>query len=604
MGGKVTFGIGATAGSSGTLSRHHRRLALEAMAGQELDVLVVGGGVVGSGTALDAVTRGLTVGLVEARDLASGTSSRSSKLIHGGLRYLEQLNFALVREALGERGLLLDTLCPHLVKPVPFLYPLTHRGWERLYVGSGIALYDLMAARSGHSAGLPRHRHLSRRGALARFPSLRADSLVGAIEYYDAQVDDARHTLTVARTAAVYGAHVATRAQVVKFLREGERVTGAVVEDLEHPGERIEIRARQVVNATGVWTDQTQSLIAERGQIKVRASKGIHLVVPRDRIQAETGLIVRTEKSVLFVIPWGRHWIIGTTDTDWDLDKAHPAASQRDIDYLLDHVNEVLATPLSAEDVEGVYAGLRPLLVGESEASSKLSREHRVAHPVPGLVVIAGGKYTTYRVMAKDAVDAAVHGLGSGVPPSCTEHIPLLGAEGYRALVNQRDELAGRYGLHPSRIDRLLGRYGSLIHQVLAPLTNRPDLAEPLAGADDYLRAEVVYAAAHEAGFHLEDVLTRRTRISIETWDRGLSAAPEVADLMGGELDWGEDQIRLEVTRYEARVAAERESQHQQDDLSADVVRLSAADIVATPPLSPAPAPAPHSPPGPSSAGG
>ncbi|HZG02128.1 MAG TPA: glycerol-3-phosphate dehydrogenase/oxidase [Streptomyces sp.] len=556
-----------------------RAEALARMAERELDVLVVGGGVVGAGTALDAVTRGLATGIVEARDWASGTSSRSSKLIHGGLRYLEMLDFALVREALKERGLLLRRIAPHLVKPVPFLYPLQHRGWERLYAGTGVALYDVLGAASGRSRGLPHHRHLSRRHALRVAPCLKKDALVGALQYYDAQVDDARYVATLVRTAAAYGAHAANRARVVGFLREGERVVGARVRDLEQGGE-FEVRARQVVNATGVWTDDTQRLTAERGQFHVRASKGIHLVVPRDRIHSTTGLILRTEKSVLFVIPWGRHWIIGTTDTDWDLDKAHPAASSADIDYLLDHVNSVLAVPLTRDDVEGVYAGLRPLLAGESEATSKLSREHTVAHSVPGLVVVAGGKYTTYRVMAKDAVDAAVHGLDHRVAECCTEEVPLLGAEGYPAMWNARARIAARTGLHVARVEHLLNRYGSLAEEVLALIADDPRLGEPLPYADDYLKAEVVYACSHEGARHLDDVLTRRTRISIETFDRGTRSARECAELMAPVLGWDADQIEREVAHYEKRVEAERESQRQPDDQTADAARLGAPDIV------------------------
>ena len=399
------------------LSPQARETALDAMSSAELDVLVIGGGVVGAGSALDAATRGLSVGLVEARDFASGTSSRSSKLIHGGLRYLEMLDFRLVHEALAERGLLINKIAPHLVHPLPFLYPLQHRGWERLYAGAGVALYDTLAVVSGRSRGVPYHRHLTRRGALAIFPSLRKDALVGALQYYDAQVDDARHTMFLSRTAASYGAHVASRARVVGLRREGERVTGAEVLDLES-GRRIDVLAKQVINATGVWTDELQGLVGERGQFKVRASKGIHLVVPRDRIHGSGGLILRTEKSVLFVIPWGRHWIIGTTDTDWSLDKAHPAASAADIEYLLQHVNSVLATPLTPDDVEGVYAGLRPLLSGESDSTSKLSREHAVAHSVPGLVVIAGGKASAVTPSGRNMV--SVRRPKSGwLTPSC-----------------------------------------------------------------------------------------------------------------------------------------------------------------------------------------
>jgi glycerol-3-phosphate dehydrogenase len=290
--------------------------------------------------------------------------------------------------------------------------------------------------------------------------------------------------------------------------------------------------------------------------------------------------MLRTEKSVLFVIPWGRHWIIGTTDTDWNLDKAHPAASSADIDYLLQRVNSVLSTPLTRDDVQGVYAGLRPLLAGESEATSQLSREHTVAHPLPGLVVVAGGKYTTYRVMAKDAIDAAVHGLDRRVADCVTEQIPLAGAEGYHALWNTRARIADRTGLHVARIEHLLNRYGSLAEEVLALVADDPKLGAPLGAADDYLRAEVVHAASHEGARHLDDVLTRRTRISIETFDRGTRSAREAAELMAPVLGWDEQHVEKEITHYEKRVEAERESQRQPDDLTADAARLGAPDIV------------------------
>ena len=561
------------------LSPAARQRAIDAMAsGEELDLLVVGGGVVGCGAALDGVTRGLSTGLVEQRDFASGTSSRSSKLVHGGLRYLEMLDFGLVREALHERGLLVTRLAPHLVRPVSFLYPLTHRVWERVYVGSGVALYDAMALGSGTSAGLPRHRHLTRRQAHRLMPSLRKGALVGAVQYYDAKVDDARHTMELARTAAHYGAHVANRVAVVGFLRQGERVTGVRAKDKIN-GREFEINARQIVNATGIWTDDTQALVGERGQFHVRASKGIHLVVPRDRIHSTTGLILRTATSVLFVIPWGRHWIIGTTDTDWALDKAHPAATRADIDYLLEHVNRVLATPLSHADVEGVYAGLRPLLAGESELTSKLSREHVVAHSAPGLVVVAGGKYTTYRVMAKDAVDEAVQALKDSVPPSTTDTIPLLGAVGYSAAWNQRHTLAKSAGLHVARVEHLLRRYGSLTQELLELMAERPELRQPLQGAEDHLQAEIVYAASHEGAQHLDDVLARRTRISIEVWDRGVSAARPAAELVAGVLGWDAAQVDREVDAYVDRVRAERESQTMPDDASADEARLKATDL-------------------------
>jgi glycerol-3-phosphate dehydrogenase len=563
---------------SNKIGPEERAAAIEALKSKELDVLVVGGGIVGTGAALDAVTRGLSTGLLEARDWASGTSSRSSKLVHGGIRYLEQLDFGLVREALIERGLLLQRIAPHLVKPVRFLYPLTKPVWERFYIGAGMFLYDIFSYSGGRPPGVPHHRHLTKRQIQRSIPSLAANAFTGGLTYYDAQVDDARYVSSLARTASFYGAHVASRVRVEGFVKVGQRVVGVEAHDLQ-TGERFEIRAKQVVNATGVWTDDTQAMVGERGQFKVRASKGVHLLVPRDRFQSTMGMILRTEKSVLFVIPWGRHWIIGTTDTDWNLDKAHPAATAADIDYILEHVNQVLAVPLTREDVEGVYAGLRPLLAGESDQTSKLSREHIVTHSVPGLVVVAGGKWTTYRVMAKDAIDAAADALDGKIPPSTTQDIALLGAEGYQAAWNKRGKIARAFGVHKVRIEHLLNRYGVLTDELLDLVKSRPELAEPLPGADDYIKAEVVYAASHEGALHLEDVLARRTRISIEAWDRGVSAAPVAAGLMAEVLGWDEERTESEVQNYLKRVAAERLSQEQPDDASADRVRLEAPDI-------------------------
>lgn len=455
---------------------------------------------------------------------------------------------------------------------------LQRAGSEDLYVGAGMLLYDAFSYTGLRPPGVPHHRHLSKRQLQRAVPSLANNAFVGGLTYYDAQVDDARYVANLARTAAHYGAHVANRVRVEGFLKVGERVVGVRAVDLQ-TDERFEIHAKQVVNATGVWTDDTQSMVGERGQFKVRASKGIHLVVPRDRFQSKMGMILRTEKSVLFVIPWGRHWLIGTTDTDWKLDKAHPAATAADIDYLLAHVNSVLAVPLTREDVEGVYAGLRPLLAGESEETSKLSREHIVAHSVPGLVVIAGGKWTTYRVMAKDAIDAAVDALDEKVPASTTQEIALVGAEGYQAAWNKRVKIAAKSGLHVTRIEHLLNRYGTLTDDLLELIRKRPELADPLPGADDYLGAEVVYAASHEGALHLDDVLARRTRISIEAWDRGASAAPVAARLMAGVLGWSDDRVDREVSFYLQRVEAERASQLEPDDASADRVRLEAPDI-------------------------
>lgn len=557
------------------LDSAQRTADLGRMRSETFDVVVIGGGVTGAGVALDAVARGLSVALVEQRDFAAGTSSRSSKLFHGGLRYLEQFQFGLVTEALHERNLMLRHLCPHLARPVSFLYPLTHRVWERAYVGAGVALYDILAAFGDNP--LPRHRHHGKRKARQLVPSLRADSYTGAITYSDAQVDDARHTMSVVRTAKQYGAVVASSTRVVGLRREGERVDGVEVVDVES-GDGFTIDARQVVNATGVWTDHIQDM-AGGASLRVRASKGVHLVVPRDRIRSETGLICRTPTSVLFVIPWGDHWLVGTTDTDWNLDLAHPAASAADLEYLLRQANRWLEPALTHDDIVGVYAGLRPLLHGESDSTSKLSREHAVTTVAPGLISVAGGKYTTYRVMAADAVDAAVDALGGDHPASCTESIPLVGAVGWEAVRNRRAELAAEAGLTPDQVDHLVGRYGAETPVLIDLMVQRPELARTLPGTDDYLGAEIHFAVSHEGALHLNDVLTRRTRISIETADRGVAAAPVAAAVMGRVLGWDDETREREIDNYTTRVEAERDSQKATDDRTADARRLGAEDV-------------------------
>jgi glycerol-3-phosphate dehydrogenase len=585
--------------AAGRLSPERRAADLARLQDRRYDVLVIGGGVTGAGAALDAASRGLSVALLEARDLASGTSSRSSKLIHGGLRYLEQLEFGLVHEALRERGLLAGRLAPHLVRPVPILVPLTasrgplaplERAWHRAYYGAGVALYDAFAGLTGEAVrGMPAHRHLSRTAARRLFPSLREDALTGAIRYYDGQVDDARYVATLARTAASLGATVLPSVRVVGLVRDAREVTGVRARD-EESGAEFEVSARTVVAATGVWSDNISALLEDgEPRLKVRASKGVHLVLPRSAVNGDAGLILRTPTSVLFVLPWGGHWIVGTTDTDWGLDREHPAASARDIEYLLDQVNRWLDRPVSTSDIEGVYAGLRPLLAGEArpgrsphsmdEHTSKLSREHAVVEPMLGLMLVAGGKYTTYRVMAADVIDRAARRLGPDVPASHTDQLPLLGADGYRPLWSMRADVARRHGLAVGVMEHLLERYGSLSTQLLALVAADPALGRPVEGAPEYLAAEIAYAASHEGALHLEDALTRRTRISIETAHRGVDSAGHAARLMGAVLGWDEARRDLEVEHYVARVAAERESQRMPDDLSADAARLGAPEV-------------------------
>jgi glycerol-3-phosphate dehydrogenase len=271
--------------------------------------------------------------------------------------------------------------------------------------------------------------------------------------------------------------------------------------------------------------------------------------------------------------------VIGTTDTPWDLDLAHPAASRSDIDYILEHANALLEKPLTRDDVVGVYAGLRPLLAGESDQTSKLSREHACVSPVPGLVIVAGGKYTTYRVMAEDAINEAVKGLPGNIEKSCTDKVPLIGADGYKPLWNTRATLAARTGLDVARIEHLLGRYGSAIYELLGLTESEPELLQPLSTAPKYLKVEAKYAVTHEGALHLDDILARRTRISIDTWDRGDAAAQEVAELVAPVLGWDAAAVDREVSHYRSRVAAERESQQMPDDQTADAARLGAEDV-------------------------
>jgi glycerol-3-phosphate dehydrogenase len=550
--------------SNGVLDARERSATLSRLAAERFDVLVIGGGITGAGAALDAASRGLRVALVEARDLASGTSSRSSKLIHGGLRYLEQLDFKLVYEALRERDLLVSKLAPHLVKPVSFLYPLYKKVVERPYVGAGLALYDAM---EGTRRPVPHHRHLTARGALKLAPALSSERLAGAMRYYDAQVDDARHTLTVARTAAAHSAVVATRVSAVSLVRgpDGVRVAGARVRD-EETGREITVTADAVVVCAGVWTDLVHELAGVRAGYRVRMSKGVHIVVPHEAVRAETGIILRTEKSVLFFIPWGERWIVGTTDTDFSGDRAEPIATQADVDYILAAANRVLVRPLTRADVIAVFAGLRPLVeaVGEVNGSkgakptTKVSREHVVDVPVPGLASIAGGKFTTYRLMARDVVDAAVAGFGRSVPSSVTDQLPLLGADGLAGVQAGAGRLAEDYRVSRLAVEHLIDRYGTLAGEVLDLIRADPGLAQPLADGHPYLRAEVVYAVTHEDALHVEDVLMRRMRLSIESADAGTGVAAEVSAIMGRLLGWSRRRRAAETRRYLELVAAEQ----------------------------------------------
>jgi glycerol-3-phosphate dehydrogenase len=449
---------------------------------------------------------------------------------------------------------------------VPFLYPLYKKVVERPYVGAGLVIYDAM---EGTKRPVPYHRHLTARGALRRAPALRPERLAGAMVYYDAQVDDARHTLTVARTAAAYGAIVVTRASATSLLRsaDGARVTGARVRDSE-TGRSFDVLAGCVVVCAGVWTDLVHQLGGVQAGYQVRMSKGVHLVVPRSAIDAETGIIARTDKSVLFFIPWGEQWIVGTTDTDWSGDRAEPTATGADVDYILAAANRLLARPLTRGDVIGVYAGLRPLVAAAADKpTTKLSREHVVDVPLPGLASVAGGKFTTYRLMARDVVDAAVADFPRPVPASVTDQLPLLGADGLPAVRAAAQRLADDHGVPVAAVEHLLSRYGSLTGEVLELVRADKSLGRPLLDGYPYLRAEVGYAVTHEGALHVEDVLARRIRLLIESPDAGVAAAPAVAAIMGSLLGWGRRRRAQEIRSYAEFAAASCEALQSPADL-------------------------------------
>lgn len=555
--------MSATFTAKSHLTAASRTAALEAMTDDAgVDILVIGGGVTGAGIALDAATRGLRTAIVEAGDWAMGTSAWSSKLVHGGLRYLYNLDFKLVSEALKERGLLLERTAPHLVKAQPFLWPLKLPLIERAYSAVGIGMYDTLAfVGAGGRKTVPAQQHFTKSGTKKVFPGIKDSAFSGAIQFYDARVDDARLVIDLVRTAAGYGALAATRTKVTGVEKDASgRVTGAKILDLETGTEKT-VKAKHIINATGVWTEETEALANQDAGLKVLASKGVHITVPRDRIKATSGIFTKTEKSVLFIIPWQRYWIIGTTDTPYtQQDRLNPVATRADIDYVLMQANKLIADELTHDDVISTFAGLRPLLQpvlkdGSDKSSTKVSREHTVTQIAPGMSAIAGGKLTTYRVMAEDAVDFAL-GKRAKTLPSVTERIKLVGAEGYEVLASRAEALAAENGWDAARTDHLLERYGAELTDIIAQIEKDPSLGVPLAAAPQFLRADVLQAVRAEGALHLEDVLIRRVRLDLEAKDRGLAAAVEIISIMAPELGWDEATQQRELATYRERVEA------------------------------------------------
>ena len=552
-----------------------RRRSLERLASERFDVVVVGGGVTGCGVALDAAARGLRTALVEAEDFASGTSSKSSKLVHGGLRYLQQRDYRLVYEALHERQRLL-TNAPHLVHRLPFLIPLFGRDGvvaetvAKAY-STALWLYDVTGGvRIGR-----RHKRIDATGALAHFPVLRTDRLAAAFLYWDAQTDDARLTLALARTAAAHGAVLANYAPVSQLSEVDGQVTGVRLAD------GSQVRAEVVVNAGGVWSEQIAHLAGATATspVSIRPAKGIHVAVPAEKLPCDYAsvLSVPGDKRSIFVVPWaadeisgprpgpGHYTYLGTTDTDYDGPLDDPQCTREDIAYVLDAVNAWTTAGLTPEDITGTWAGLRPLVSdARSARTADLSRRHTVITSPNGLVTVTGGKLTTYRRMAADTVDVAARRLNRPkIPSSPTRRLRLVGGgpapPGTGAAPNPLPI--------PAATRRHLdGRHGTETDDVLALCAADPTLAAPLVPGLPYLRAEAVWAARQEMAQTLTDVLSRRTRALILDREATAAAAPAAADLLAAELGWDDGERTRQLADFQLLVEAERQAGEPQPD--------------------------------------
>lgn len=547
--------------------------ALDRLAAEEFDVVVVGGGITGAGCALDAATRGLRTALVERGDFAAGTSSRSSKLVHGGVRYLQHRELGLVREALAERQIALRN-APHLVHVLPFLIPILTRDGlidRRVarVLGGVLWLYDL----SGGLRIKRVHRRLTRDAALQQVPTLAPDRLASAYLYFDAQADDARLTLAIARTAAEQGAVVANHAAVIAVNKHANgRASGVRV---AADGRELDVRARVVVNATGVWADEVRALDEGAHPATIRPAKGVHLTVAWEKVRNEIAMVVPVgDGRSIFVVPWDGHTYIGTTDDDYAGDLNDPQCTAEDVRYLLQAANRALRVPLAESDVIGTWAGLRPLLTTAATAkTADLSRRHGIRVSGAGVVTVTGGKLTTYRAMARDTIDQVDQVLDGRHRRCRTKRLPLAGARGYREP-----------GPDASDLDRHLARrYGTDAARVLELVASDAALGEPLVPGLPYVRAEAVYAVRHEMARSLDDVLDRRTRCRILDRSATAEAVESVARLLAPEWGW-DDATRAEaVARYRADLAAEHDAAYDQPSEAA------AHDAAADPAHAPGP---------------
>lgn len=542
---------------------------LTKLSNEHFDVLVIGGGVTGAGVALDAVARGYKVALVEKADFASGTSSKSTKLVHGGIRYLPNFDFALVHEALVERGILLQN-APFLVQPLAFVLPI-YEG-DRHPVGMpfttpggiglsflldiGLWLYDILAGRRN----IRRHRHLSRDEVLKLAPALLPDGLKEGFVYYDGQTNDARLTMTLIRTAAQWGATMVNYAEVTSFIMENGKVQGATVCD-RLTGQDMPVQARHIVNATGIHTEQVEELTGTEPQVQIEPSKGVHLVLSRKDLQLGDDVVVLPEtedKRILFIAPWQSRAVFGTTDTgSGDLD--HPVATQEDISYLLQYLNRYLTIHISESDIISTYAGYRPLVRqrGTSKSTAQLSRTHAVLENPSGLVSIVGGKLTTYRRMAQDTVDVLSKRDGS-VAVHPTQMLPLQGSAGWKRVQEELVRRGAALSLSPQTLHHLSTAYGSEANTILDLV--EADASSGMLLVDDlpFIRAEVVYACRYEMAMTLYDFLARRTSIIIEDRQRGLGCLEVVAALMAKELQWSSEQQQTLMNAYREVVQSQQ----------------------------------------------
>ncbi len=527
---------------------------LDRMRSTHFDILVIGGGITGVAIARDAALRGYSTALVEQADFASGTSSRSSKLVHGGVRYLENFEFGLVFEACRERRYSLHS-SPNLVHPLPFIYPVHQSDPRPLWqIAIGMWLYDGLAT----FRNIERHQIWDKGRTLREEPMIAPDGLTGATRYYDATTDDARLTLTIALDAHQAGAILVNYARVVAVLREGEKVVGAQVRD-RLTGDEFEVQARVVANATGPWTDSLLKMADPNAARRLRPTKGVHLIVPRERVSSRAAITFNSprDRRLMFLIPWGQFSVLGTTDTDYRGDPTDVHADAEDVAYILEAARHAFPVAgLSEADVISAYAGLRPLIADDAPTGYKVSREHQILNTVPGFFTIAGGKLTTWRSMAEEMVDALGHYLGRehGLHPArpCQTVGRILPGgnicDWYSYLVRRVVELSSY--LSPETITHLVSTYGTGYTEVLAQAENSDHLAQPLVTGLPYLKATVVHAVQHEMAVTLEDVLSRRTHILDQTRDQGLDVAAEVTALMATQLDWSDQEQARQVDLY------------------------------------------------------